>query len=251
MDDMTLTRPNAPSIDLTAALDPSSLAWWIEYSYSEHAAAISALLTRFQAFANVTANGIQDDFIAGHAADFARDLKQASAALDETRTRIKKPVLHAQRLIDGEAKKITDQVTAAVREVEARVTAYLRAKEVAARAAAEAEAQRLAEAAHNAMLAADAINTPEADDEAVRALHEAQLAESQATAKALELTRTRGVGGALTALKDNWTYEIVALHAVPQHLLQVNDAAVRLAIKQGQREIPGLRIFNDSKAMIR
>jgi hypothetical protein len=251
MDDMTLTRPNAPSIDLTAALDPSSLAWWIEYSYSEHAAAISALLTRFQAFANVTANGIQDDFIAGHAADFARDLKQASAALDETRTRIKKPVLHAQRMIDGSAKALTDQVTAAVREVETRVTAYLRAKEAEARAAAEAEAQRLAEAAHNAMLAADAINTPEADDAAVQAVQEAQIAESQATAKALELTRTRGVGGALTALRDCWTYEIVALHAVPQHLLQVNDAAVRLAIKQGTREIPGLRIFNDSKAMIR
>jgi hypothetical protein len=251
MDDMTLTRPNAPSIDLTAALDPSSLAWWIEYSYSEHAAAISALLTRFQAFANVTASGIQDDFIAGHAADFARDLKQASAALDETRTRIKKPVLHAQRMIDGEAKKLTDQVMAAVREVETRVTAYLRAKEVAARAAAEAEAQRLAEAAHNAMLAADAINTPEADDAAVQAVQEAQIAESQATAKALELTRTRGVGGALTALRDSWTYEIVALHAVPQHMLRVNDAAVKLAIKQGAREIPGLRIFNNSKAMIR
>ena len=39
--------------------------------------------------------------------------------------------------------------------------------------------------------------------------------------------------------------------AVPQHLLRVSDAAVRLAIKQGQREIPGLRIFEDSKAMIR
>jgi hypothetical protein len=248
MDDMTLTRPNTPSIDLTAALDPSSLAWWIEFEYSEHAAAISALLTRFQAFANVTANGIQDDFIAGHAADFARDLKQASAALDETRTRIKKPILHAQRLVDGEAKKITDQVTAAVREVETRVTAYLRMKEAEARAAAEAEAQRLAALAYDAMRASDMNG---AEEVAIEALQAAKEAETLANAKALELTRTRGVGGALTALKDNWTYEIVALHAVPQHLLQVNDAAVRLAIKQGTREIPGLRIFNDTKVMIR
>jgi len=251
MDDMTLTRPNAPSIDLTAALDPSSLAWWIEYSYSEHAAAISALLTRFQAFANVTANGIQDDFIAGHAADFARDLKQANAALDETRTRIKKPVLHAQRMIDGEAKKITDQVMAAVREVETRVTAYLRAKEVAARAAAEDEAQRLAEAAHNAMLAADALNTPEADDAAVRAVQEAQIAESQATAKALELTRTRGVGGALTALKDNWVAELVDITKVPTAYLQLNESVVKAAIKSGVRDIPGIRIWNDAKAFVR
>jgi len=249
MDDMT--RSNVPMIDLTAALDPSSLQWWIEWNYSDNATAIDLLLKRFVTFTDVTVNGIHDDFTCGHAADFAHALKQAANALDETRTRIKKPVLHAQRMIDGEAKKLSDRVASAVREVETRVTAYLRMKEAEARAAAEAEAQRLAEAAHNAMLAADAINTPEADDAAVQAVQEAQIAESQATAKALELTRTRGVGGALTALKDNWTYEIVALHAVPQHLLQVNDAAVRLAIKQGTREIPGLRIFNDTKVMIR
>ena len=81
--------------------------------------------------------------------------------------------------------------------------------------------------------------------------HEAQLAESQATATALELTRTRGVGGALTALKTVWTYEVEDITKVPTHLLQVNDAAVRAAIKQGAREVPGLRIWNDAKAFVR
>jgi len=249
MDDMT--RSNVPMIDLTAALDPSSLAWWIEYSYSEHAAAISTLLTRFQAFANVTASGIQDDFIAGHAADFARDLKQASAALDETRTRIKKPVLHAQRMIDGSAKALTDQVTAAVREVETRVTAYLRAKEVAARAAAEAEAARLQAEAEQAT--AEALRTGDiTESEAAINLYEAsQQADELANAKALELTRTRGVGGALTALKDNWVAELVDITKVPAAYLQLNDSVVKAAIKSGVREIPGLRIVNASKAMIR
>jgi len=251
MDDMTLTRPNAPSIDLTAALDPSSLAWWIEYSYSEHAAAISALLTRFQAFANVTANGIQDDFIAGHAADFARDLKQASAALDETRTRIKKPVLHAQRMIDGEAKKITDQVTAAVREVETRVTAYLRAKEVAARAAAEAEAQRLALEAETRIAEANETNDETAIEAAVESMDAASKADEMANARALELTRTRGVGGALTALKDNWVAELVDITKVPAAYLQLNDSVVKAAIKSGVRDIPGIRIWNDAKAFVR
>jgi hypothetical protein len=251
MDDMTLTRPNAPSIDLTAALDPSSLAWWIEYSYSEHAAAISALLTRFQAFANVTANGIQDDFIAGHAADFARDLKQASAALDETRTRIKKPVLHAQRMIDGSAKALTDQVTAAVREVETRVTAYLRAKEVAARAAAEAEAQRLALEAEARIAEANETNDDAAIEAAVESMDAASKADELANAKALELTRTRGVGGALTALKDNWVAELVDITKVPTAYLQLNDSVVKAAIKSGVRDIPGIRIWNDAKAFVR
>ena len=251
MDDMTLTRPNAPSIDLTAALDPSSLAWWIEFEYSEHAAAISALLTRFQAFANVTANGIQDDFIAGHAADFARDLKQASAALDETRTRIKKPVLHAQRMIDGEAKKITDQVTAAVREVETRVTAYLRAKEVAARAAAEAEARRLALEAEARIAEANETNDDAAIEAAVESMDAASKADEMANARALELTRTRGVGGALTALKDNWVAELVDITKVPATYLQLNESVVKAAIKTGVRDIPGIRIWNDARAFVR
>ena len=246
-----MTRPNTPSIDLTAALDPSSLAWWIEWNYSDNATAIDLLLKRFVTFTDVTVNGIHDDFTCGHAADFAHALKQAANALDQKRTEIKKPVLHAQRMIDGEAKKLADRVAAAVREVETRVTAYLRMKEAEARAAAEAEAQRLAEAAHNAMLAADAINTPEADDAAVQAVQEAQIAESQATAKALELTRTRGVGGALTALKDNWVAELVDITKVPTAYLQLNDSVVKAAIKSGVREIPGLRIVNASKAMIR
>ena len=64
------------------------------------------------------AHGIRDDFIACDAADFAKDLKAAVSALDGTRTRIKKPVLHAQRLIDGEAKALSDRVMAAVAEDE-------------------------------------------------------------------------------------------------------------------------------------
>ena len=221
---------NTPIIDLAGALDPKSLQWWIDYEYSGHAAAIDALLTRFVKFSEVTASGIADDFVAGHAADFARDLKAAAGALDETRTRIKKPVLHAQRLIDGGAKALSDRVASAVREVEARVTAYLKVKEAEARAKLEAE-----EAARAAV----------ADDIALATL------DQETAATALELTRTRGVGGALTALKTVWTYEVEDITKVPTHLLQVNDAAVRAAIKQGAREVPGIRIWNDAKAFVR
>ena len=55
-----------------------------------------------------------------------------------------------------------------------------------------------------------------------------------ANARALELTRTRGVGGALTALKAVWTYEVEDITKVPTHLLQVNDAAVRADDQTGR-----------------
>ena len=223
---------NAPVVDLDRALDPASLAAWIEFSYAAHAAAIDALLTRFVKFSEVTASGIADDFVAGHAADFAKDLKAAINALDETRTRIKKPVLHAQRLIDGSAKALSDRVASAVREVEARVTAYLRAKEAEAREALRIEAEAAARAVDEADITLAVLNQAE-------------------EATALELTRTRGTGGALTALKAAWTYEVEDITKVPTHLLQVNDAAVRAAIKHGAREVPGLRIWNDARAFVR
>jgi len=242
---------NVPHIDLTASLDPDSIEWWLSYQYAEHETAINALIERFIKFSDVTSPGIHDDFVAGHAADFARDLKAAANALDETRTRIKKPVLHAQRLIDGRAKKLTDQVTAAVREVETRVTAYLRAKEVAARAAAEAEAARLQAEAEQAT--AEALRTGDiTESEAAINLYEAsQQADELANAKALELTRTRGVGGALTALKDNWVAELEDITKVPAAYLQLNDSVVKAAIKTGVRDIPGIRIWNDAKAFVR
>lgn len=242
---------NAPAIDISAALDPDSLSYYIEWSYAEHAAAIATLMERFIKFCDVTQNGINDDYVCGAAADFSHDLKQAANQLDETRTRIKKPVLHAQRLIDGEAKKLTDRVAAATTEVQQRVTTYLRMKEKEAREAAEREAQRLqaeAERLANEALRVDGMVTAES---AVEAFEQADKATELANARALELTRTRGTQGALTALRDNWTFEIVSLSAVPLHFLQVNEAAVKLAIKQGQREIPGLRIWNDAKAYVR
>jgi hypothetical protein len=250
-DTIEVARSNTPAIDLAAALDPASLSAWIEWSYASHAAEIGALLERFVAFTNVTADGIRDDFIAGHAADFAKDLKAAVNALDGTRTRIKKPVLHAQRLIDGEAKALSDRVMAAVAEVEARVTTYLRAKEVEIRRAAELEAARLAAEAERLITEAQQSGTKEDAETAWNTMDEADAAQKLADAKALELTRTRGLGGALTALKDNWVWSLEDITKVPAHLLQVNDAAVRLAIRQGAREVPGLRIWNDTKMFVR
>ena len=251
MDDANMIQSNAPSIDISAALDPAALADCIEFSYAENAAAIAALLARFATFQSVTAAGIADDFVAGHAADFAKALKDAAAALDEVRTRIKKPVLHAQRLIDGAAKKLTDPVTAAVREVEARVTVYLRAKEEMARTAARAEAERLALEAEARIADANTSNSAEDIEAAVETMDAASRADEMANARALELTRTRGLSGALTALKDDWVYEVVDITRVPTHLLQVNDSAVRALVKQGARDIPGLRVFNDSRAYVK
>lgn len=242
---------NVPTIDLAAALNPASLEPWVDYQFADHAIHLVALSARFERFLEITKDGIHDDTTAGHATDFVKVLKAASTATDETRTKIKAPVLHAQRLIDGAGKKLTDKLKQYNDVVTARITAFLHDKEAKARLAAQIEAARLAHEAEAKLAEARQSATIEAADAAVEAMQEADTAAALATAAPIELTRTRSVMGALTGLKDNWVHEVVDLSKVPAHLLTLNEAAVKLAIKQGVREVPGLRIWNDAKAYVR
>lgn len=242
-------RLNHPVMDLASALAPDALAAWLDHEYAEHEVRAAELLAAFARFLVATADGIADDDTTGRATDFVKVHKAELAAIDATRTRIKGPVLHAQRLIDGAGKKLADPLKANVAEIEGRIAVYLAAKAEVARRAAELEAQRLAALAQQAMREAD--NAPEAVPEAIVALRDAQEAEALATAPTPDLTRTRSLNGALAGLRDNWVFEVTDLSLVPSHLLQVNEAAVRLFIKQGARKVPGLRIWNDARAYVR
>lgn len=242
---------NIPVIDLAGALQPDRLAAWLEYELAAHAANTNALTARFEKFLTVTQDGIRDEAMAGHASDFAKELGEENKATDATRKRIKDPVLHAQRLIDGEAKKLTDRLSAAAATVTTRITRFLQQKEARARLAAEIEAARLAHEAEARLAEAQQSATIEAADAAVEAMHEADQAAALAAAKPLELSRTRSAGGALAGLKETWTYEVINLDLLPAAYRAVNDAAAKAAIKNGVREIPGLRIYAETKAMIR
>lgn len=242
---------NIPVIDLAGALQPDKLAAYLDYEFSGHTTAVSALMTRHARFLEVTRDGIPDDTVAGHASDFSNVLKDEVKATDATRTRIKAPVLHAQRLIDGEGKKLTDQLNGAVAAVTARLTAFLQQKEAAARLAAQIEAARLANEAEARLAEAQATATIEAADAAVEAMHEADQAQALAEAKPLELTRTRSAAGSLVGLRETWVYALDNIQNVPPAYLMVNDAVVKAAIKSGTRDIPGLRIFPETKAYVR
>ena len=239
-----VVRSNRPVVDLAAALEPEALAAWLEHEMAEHAARCAELGAAYERFLVATRDGIADDTATGRATDFAKMHKAEIAAIDATRKRIKEPVLHAQRLIDGAGNGLTTPLRAQALTIENRIATYLTTKAEAAWREAEMEAQRLALAAQEAMRDAE-------PEEAITALKEAAEAEALAGASTPDLTRTRSATGALAGLKDNWVWEVTDLAHVPTHLLQVNDAAVRLFIRQGARHVPGLRIWNDGRVMIR
>jgi DNA-binding phage protein len=51
--------------------------------------------------------------------------------------------------------------------------------------------------------------------------------------------------------REKWVYEVVNLKAVPHDFLQVNDKAIKQAIKNGERHIPGLEIKKEVTAQVR
>lgn len=239
----TLPPPgNAPTINLAETLDPAKLQPWIDYQYAGHRERAVTLSGAFDRFLAATKGGITTDEVAGRAAEFVRQIRAESSATDTTRSTIKAPVLHAQRLIDGDAKKIVDRLSAMASTVEATAGEYLRAKAEAVRKAAIEEAQRSALAAHEALLAADALGTTGAAEEAVEAVQEARIAEAQANASLPDLSRTRHVSGAMMGLKDNWQYRVVDLSKVDPAYLTINDTMVKAAMKSAGKKIADLRI---------
>jgi hypothetical protein len=236
---------NAPVVDLAAALDPAALAAWLEHEYAAHDARVDTLTASYERFLPATAAGIGDEAMAGRATDLARMMGAAVTETDATRKRIKDPVLHAQRLIDGTAKKITDRLASMRGTVEQRITGFLIAKEAEARRVAEAEAARLE------LEAAELARAGTEDTAAEAAAEEAFHATRHALASAAELSRTHTQNGGVTSLRANWRFEVIDIEQVPQHWLMLNDKLVSAAIRTGTRSIPGLRIFNDVKATIR
>lgn len=243
---------NIPTLNLSAALDPGALAAWIEYEMAGPAVRRNDLMAAFQRFSDATREGIHDDAMAGRATDFVKQFKATQSDINDIRTRIKAPVLHAQRLIDGEAKKISDELLGAEKTIAMRIGVFLQKKEAAARKAAEAEAMRLAAESEAAIKAAQEPGAaPEVVDVAIQAMADAETARATAEAAPLELSRTRSALGSIAGLKDHWTFATEDISKIPAVFLTVNDVMVKAAIKSGTRDIPGIRIYNDARTMIR
>jgi hypothetical protein len=239
-----------PTIDLAAALEPEALSAWINERLALHTNRAAELLTSHRRFLLATAAGIANDDVAGKATIFARQIKEAINETDSERVRIKAPVLAAQRAIDGAAKTITDPLLTASGECERRVTVFMVEKDRAARKLAAEEAARAEQLAAILMDQAANDDNPDIIEQAATAEVEQFAAMAVACAPTADLTRMR-TAGVTSSLRDNWVYEIANISDVPAHFLMINDAAVKAAIKGGNRNIPGLTIRNQPKVGIR
>lgn len=54
-----------------------------------------------------------------------------------------------------------------------------------------------------------------------------------------------------SVVRKVWGFKLVDISKVPLEYLQLNETAIRNAIKEGKREIAGLEIFQQSQVAIR
>jgi len=204
---------------------------------------------------------------AGKVGDFIKQLTGHMKTLDTTRVAEKEPYLAGGRNVDGFFKALTEPLAKVKTVINVRLTAYLRIKEEAERKAREeearrqreeeerlrAEAARLEKEARDAKTLEDAI----AAEEAAKIAQADRLkAEEAATAKAAELSRTRGDYGSVGSLQTFWTFEVQDIHKIPLEQIRAHipvsavEQAIRSFVKAGGRELTGVRIFETTKARV-
>lgn len=242
---------NLPAIDLTRALEPETLAVWLDSQFAPQSATVDELLASYGRFLVVTASGIASEEIAGRATDLVRKMRNLNEETEKERVRIKAPVLSAQRAIDGAATTIKARLSAPLAEVNRRVTVFLQAKEIEVRRLAMLEAARAE--AEATRLTQEAIRGAggETVKQAIEEIGKQQEAEAVVAAPAKDVARVRSTTGGTASLAENWIYSVVDITKVPRELLMIDDAKVRAMIKVGIRKIEGLLIKNEPKATIR
>lgn len=118
-------------------------------------------------------------------------------------------------------------------------------KALEAKAAEEARLKR-EEAEMAAMLLGDE-GAAEAQAQA-----EVEIQRKQAEVELLHKTNVREIQAQrVSGASKAWTFEIVDFDKVPREFLMVDEKAIRQAIREGTREIAGVRIFQETRVSFR
>jgi len=208
-------------------------------------------------------------------ADMIKTIRDAGKGIDGSREAEKSPYLLGGAAVDGFFKPLVQRLTVASDILYGRLQTYLREKaaeerrqreEAAAKAAAEAARKRreedaareAAEAARRAdYRARHEARAAQAAQDADNAEGRARAAELDALVKPAELARTRSDQGALSTLKSEWTFTVDDYDAIPldklrPYITRENiEKAIRQFVKNGNRELAGVNIFQTEKATVR
>jgi len=231
---------------------------------------------------------IGDDLDLEIAADALRNLKGLAREVESSRQAVKAPVLKLGCQIDDTAAQFVAGITAETVRLERLLSEYHAAQR---RAAAEAERVRLAEearlaaearkvqqaaeAAQAALIAAQAAEQRAAEREMLgQQVRQAELdgiaarritAEQQASALAAQQAKLAAATTAIEkpvatpykpagmAVRGVWQFEVTDIWAVPREMVRIEPKreVILGALRQGVQNIPGLRVWKETRAGVR
>lgn len=143
-----------------------------------------------------------------------------------------RPLKEHVKRIEGLFRPTLEKLEKADEDIRAKVLAYRSKAELAARE----QQQKLLEEAQTAQAEGDS-------NKALALATEAQAVDAPVKQMSFE------DGGGLQVRKV-WTFEVTDFGAIPHEFFTLDDAKVRAAIKAGQTDIPGLRIFQKEQLAV-
>jgi len=201
------------------------------------------------------------------ASDLLKVAKDAAKKLDAKRKEYKQPFLDGGRAVDNAFGSVTDVLDEAVKDLNAKITAFVRAEE--ARIRAEQEKQRLEEEARRReeeqrMIEKAAQMERDGQGDLAEFILDTAAAEVQAPVPEPENVRVKIGGiGSQTQVLDRWVARIVdpmkvpleikvPEHANPIRILKPDEQMIAHLVKNyGVREIPGVEIVNEGTVRTR
>lgn len=230
--------------------------------YADLAKKVEAIAVR----ANTAPRKIETDDHLATIGKLVVDTRALFKDADKAREAEKEPFLKGGREVDAffsVFKDRLDRIGRAFQQISddhARaVAAKRRAEAEAAAKAAREEAERQAEIARRAE---EANRTKTAEKHGARAgeaERAAEAAEAVASSSAADLVRERLDTGVLSTARTEWTFEITDYAAIPLDILRPYmkrehvEQAIRALVKiqKNATSVPGVRIFEDTKASFR
>lgn len=179
----------------------------------------------------------QDSRVA--ATKLASSIKKAIKTVEDTRKDYTDPFNEHIKSVIGLAKEVSAPLDEAFRHLTGELNKYAAQVELERRKA-EEDARRRAEEEQKRLNA-----------EAKAAGVEAPLVPEVLTANTQSATATVRTESGTSFQRKTWTFSVESLEKVPREYLALNESAVRAAIKNGVRNIDGLKIFETTGTVIR
>lgn len=204
---------------------------------------------------------VQDNSTKDDALMAGKNIKAYEKRIEETRKALVGPLNAQVKEINDYAKKIMAPLAEAETHLKKQLGGYeailekqrREEFEKAEKARKEAEAKAAEEARikrEEAEMAAMLLDDSEAQE--VTAVAEVEIERQAAEVQMLHRTNVKEIEAKkVSGASKPWTFEVVDYDQVPREYLMVDEKAIRQAIRDGNREIAGVRIFQETRISFR